>query len=133
MEEQARYDRQRELSICKSCEILQLELERAHITIERLTAPKPVETAKEINEEEMKPVQTGRKFIPFRVRQQMQDAADMKTLEILQARHKEMHTPSPAPTPAPAPEIAVTDEKVVDESEVEEMERDILSAVINNG
>ena len=131
-EEHIRFVREQEIKVCKSCEILQLELERAHMTIERLTAPKPVEQVKEINEEEMKPVQTGRKFIPFRVKQQMQDAADMKTLEILQARHREMHTPD-SPAPVPITEVKVTNETGTTDNEIEEMERDILNADINNG
>jgi len=106
-----------ELNECKSCEILQRELERAHATIERLTTSKVTEVSNEPTEE-LKPIPvSGRRFVPSIVRQQMQDKLDQRTLDLLIAAKQRT-------------EATISEEPPITDSKVEEMERDILGAPV---
>lgn len=116
------YDMKQDQSICKACEIREIELSRAHDLINRLTTSKPTEAIippKE--EEEIKPIVQGRKFIPFAVRQQMQSMADQKTLELMQLAHARQNQ---------VEEVKIEEVKI-DETKINEMERDILSAEVS--
>lgn len=81
---------------CASCEMLQiqLEVERARVNhlLEKVThvSPSLAEISSD-SHEELKPIQSGRKFVPFAVRQQMMEANDNKTLETLKEKWNEIH------------------------------------------
>lgn len=123
------YEHKRDSNICKGCEIARIELDRAHETIRRLTTTKSEPSGKEIIEseqEEIKPIPGGRRrFVPYAVRQQMQNAADEVTLRLMQNSKKEIEE---AEIPKVSNELPIDTEKIA------EMERDILthaSATVN--
>lgn len=81
---------------CRSCEILQLELERVYREKELLLSKllikdEPRAPVKE-EETEFKPFAPsgGRRFIPSAVRQQMIDNEDNATLQLMQKRKREI-------------------------------------------
>src|SRR5689334_14780979 len=85
------YEYKREMNVCKGCEVARLELERAHELINRLSAPKveaPVPVA--ASDEELKPIPGRRQFIPFAVRQQMQNRLDEQSLRLMQASKQQI-------------------------------------------
>ena len=116
---------------CKSCEILQqqLEIERArfNILLSRLASAHTVKEELESSEpEEMRPIPTGkRKFVPFAVRQQMMEANDAKTLEVLKGKWNEIHAVQTVTEPRNPTEN--TTEKSNDE-----LEQEILSGAGSN-
>lgn len=110
---------------CRSCDILehQLEVERARVSqlLDKLSGSKPIHDELE-EEKELKPLQTGRRFIPFAVRQQMMEAQDNKTLEVLKERWAEIHNPIITTRGAEQPE----------NNSIEELEREIIGATGSN-
>lgn len=114
-------DHEIEMSECKSCDILQRQLEIAQATIDRLISPKTEIIAPKEDDTELKPIPSGgKRFIPYAIRQQMADASDRKTLELMLAKRKEM---------ADKPEDKVSEEKVNEDSEIEALERDVFDNV----
>lgn len=80
---------------CKTCEVLKMELERAHRKNERLLEillRKDEPIPEPMQEEKQSPISItgGRRFLPAVVRQQMIEREDRKTLEIMQQRKKEL-------------------------------------------
>ena len=79
---------------CRSCEILERELDRVNrekeILLNRLLEPKEVISAPVITEETPKPISLGRRHIPAIVRQQMMEQNDRRTLELMQKHKKEL-------------------------------------------
>ncbi len=109
-----------QLEICKSCEVLerQLEIERARSNllldrvagVNQVSQRTPPELEDRETEEELKPIRTSRrKFLPFAQRQQMIDQQDLKTLDVLQQRWREIHTK------VPATEVMASNEKLEQE------------------
>jgi len=78
---------------CLTCEVLQRELENERREkerlLDRLLMPK-VEMQPAMETTDLKPLPTTRKFIPHAVRQQMMDAEDRKSLELLKKKQKEI-------------------------------------------
>jgi len=108
-----------ECSRCKSCEILERELEieraRFNLLLDKLNGTsRSVNEVIENDETELKPISTLRKRVPFAVRQQMIEQNDMKTLHTLQDRWKEIH------------------ETVETAESNEELEKEILNTSIPN-
>jgi hypothetical protein len=116
-------------NFCRSCETLQyqLEIERARVNqlLNQLAAPQ-VKAEVPIDLSELKPIPTGRKFVPFAVKQQMREEQDNRTLEVLQQRWREVH--APIPTVSNVINTVEGTEKLVPNSELEKelLEFDVM-------
>ena len=84
---------------CKSCETLlqQLEIERQrnNLLLDRVTGRNQVSipVADNTPEEDFKPIRTSkRRFQPYAARQQIMEQQDLKTLNTLQERWREIHS-----------------------------------------
>lgn len=122
----------REKDLCKSCEVLerQLELEREHVQIllNRIANPNPVQVQEDEPGEELKPLpRSGRKFIPFAVREELVRQNDEKTLEVLKANNKEYRESLKfTSTPPNIPIIATAESTEALEKEL--LESDVMKA-----
>lgn len=84
----------KELYECSSCNMLQMELSRAHQHIDSLMSIiHPIREETKItdnNGERLKPIPMGRQFIPTRVKNEFIAQNDNRTLELLKQRRKEI-------------------------------------------
>lgn len=113
--------------ICKTCEVLKIELEHARderrllleqILILSRPAPPVAEPVAQENQEAMKPIHTGRKHVPFQVRQQMMIDHDQQMLGIMLEKKKEMMKPKDIKLEDPTPDSA--------REAIDMLERDVL-------
>jgi len=80
---------------CRTCEVLERELERVQrekeLLLNQLLSPKAVSIPISVEPEELKPVPSGgRRFMPAIIRQQMIDASDKQTLQLMQKHKKDL-------------------------------------------
>jgi|SRR5215203_388290 len=79
---------------CESCEVLKLELAKAHDTNRTFIQEmiKKAEPEKPIDTSEMKPVQFSRNHLPFAMKRQMIEAEDRRAAAALRHMHEDART-----------------------------------------
>lgn len=83
-----------EVQPCQTCEVLRIELERAHDENRRLviaiTTPKEVQVEKEPDTTDMKPLQIGRRHMTWGVRRQMLEQEDKVQARLAEEKAREL-------------------------------------------